>query len=103
MIYARRNAPGFHDLLLRIFTDAGVNPVLHEANDMSTLMAMVAAGVGAAVAPASVEQMAPLGAVPRDLDGLPSSVVVMAYREDETNPAVRAFVDLVIAAAAFDA
>ncbi len=103
LIYARRNAPGFHDLLLRIFTDAGVNPVLHEANDMSTLMAMVAAGVGAAVAPASVEQMAPLGAVPRDLDGLPSSVVVMAYREDETNPAVRAFVDLVIAAAAFDA
>lgn len=99
LIYARRNAPGFHDLLLRMLEDAGASPAaLHEANDMSSLMSLVAAGVGAAVAPASVGQFGPPGVIGRDLDGLPPSVVVMAYRADERHPAVRAFVDLVASA-----
>lgn len=101
LIYARRNAPGFHDLLLRMLDDAGASPsALHEANDMSSLMSLVAAGVGAAIAPASVGQFGPPGVVGRDLDGLPPSVVVMAHRADERRPAVRAFVDLVAAASA---
>lgn len=95
LIYARRNAPGFHDLLLRMLDDAGASPAaLHPANDMSSLMSLVAAGVGAAVAPASVGQFGPPGVVGRDLEGLPPSVVVMAHRADERNPAVRAFVEL---------
>lgn len=101
LIYARRNAPGFHDLLLRMLDDAGASPAaLHEANDMSSLMSLVAAGVGAAIAPASVGQFGPPGVVGRDLDGLPPSVVVMAHRADERRPAVRAFVELVAAASA---
>ncbi len=99
VVYARRNAPGFHDLLLRMLDDAGASPAtLHQANDMSSLMSLVAAGVGAAVAPASVGQYGPPGVVGRDLDGLPPSVVVMAHRADERRPAVRAFVDLVASA-----
>ncbi|TXJ16514.1 MAG: LysR family transcriptional regulator [Afipia sp.] len=99
LIYARRNAPGFHDLLLRMLEDAGASPAaLHEANDMSSLMSLGAAGVGAVIAPASVGQFGPPGVVRRDLDGLPPSVVVMAHRADERHPAVRAFVDLVASA-----
>lgn len=95
LVYARRNAPGFHDLLLRMLDDAGASPAaLHQANDMSSLMSLVAAGVGAAVAPASVGQFGPPGVVGRDLDGLPPSVVVMAHRADERRPAVCAFVEL---------
>lgn len=97
VIYARRNAPGFHDLLLRMLKDAGAVPAtLHQANDMSTLMSLVSAGVGAAVAPASVGLFAPPGVAVRDLAGVPPSVVVMAFRDDDRRPAVRAFVDLVL-------
>ncbi len=96
VIYARRNAPGFHDLLLQMLKDAGAVPAaLHQANDMSTLMSLVSAGVGAAVAPASVGLFGPPGVAARDLGGVPSSVVVMAFRTDDRRPAVRAFVDLV--------
>lgn len=96
VIYARRNAPGFHDLLLQMLKDAGAVPAaLHQANDMSTLMSLVSAGVGAAVAPASVGLFGPPGVAARDLAGVPSSVVVMAFRDDDRRPAVRAFVDLV--------
>lgn len=97
VIYARRNAPGFHDLLLRMLKDAGAAPsTLHQANDMSTLMSLVSAGVGAAVAPASVGLFGPPGVAARDLPGAAPSVVVMAFRDDDRRPAVRAFVDLVI-------
>ena len=96
VVYARRNAPGFHDLLLQMLKDAGAVPAtLHQANDMSTLMSLVSAGVGAAVAPASVGLFGPPGVAARDLAGVPSSVVVMAFRADDRRPAVRAFVELV--------
>jgi len=98
LVYARKNAPGFHDLLIQSIRAAGAIPsAIHEANDMNTLMSLVSAGVGVAVAPASVGRPDLPNLVSRDLRGMPLSEVVMAYRAEETRPAPRAFVDLALA------
>lgn len=101
VIYARRNAPGYHDFLLRLVADAGAAPAaLHEANDMNTLTSLIAAGVGVAIAPASIGANAPANVVIRDLPEAPPSEIAMAYRADESSAAARAFIDLAIDRAA---
>ena len=50
--YARRWAPGFYDCWIQMFTSAGFSPaVVQETGEMETMLALVAAGVGIAVAP----------------------------------------------------
>ncbi|WP_337997284.1 LysR family transcriptional regulator [Oleispirillum naphthae] len=98
LVYARKNAPGFHDLLIQSIRGAGAIPsAIHQANDMNTLMSLVSAGVGIAVAPASVGRPDLPNLVSCALRGMPLSEVVMAYRAEEANPAVRAFVELALA------
>ncbi|MBN2751353.1 MAG: LysR family transcriptional regulator [Rhodospirillaceae bacterium] len=95
LIYARRNAPGFHDFLMQAIHESGAIPaVLHEANDMYTLMSLVSAGLGVAVAPTSVGNYGLPNVVSREIRNMPPSEVVMAYREDDHHPVIRAFIDL---------
>ena len=69
---------------------------------MHTLMSLVSAGVGIAIAPASVGRYGLPHVVARDLRDMPPSTVVMAFREDEAAPAARAFIDLTLIARAID-
>ena len=54
VMYAREHAPGFHDLLSGILSNAGVVPkVVQSAGEMSTLISLVDAGVGVSIVPPS--------------------------------------------------
>jgi DNA-binding transcriptional LysR family regulator len=77
--------------------DAGFTPnVAQEAQQLHTTVGLVSAGLGIAIVPASIQVLQMEGVVYRPLSGtLPSSQVTMAWRRDETSPAVRAFSDLV--------
>jgi DNA-binding transcriptional LysR family regulator len=97
LVYARKNAPGFHDFLLELLKDAGATPtVVNEASDMYTLVSLVSAGVGLAIAPASVAHYGMPNVVVRDLDGMPSSKIALAFRASLSHPAAQAFIDLTL-------
>jgi DNA-binding transcriptional LysR family regulator len=98
VMYARKRAPGFHDCILGILNDAGFSPhVVQEASEMPTLVSLVAAGLGIAVAPSSIQLLHHVpGVVVRKLPRkLPLSEIALAVRKHDTSPTIRLFVELV--------
>jgi len=98
LVYARKNAPGFHDFLLKLLSDAGATPaIINEANDMYTLVSLVSAGVGLALAPASVIHYGMPNVTIRDVAGMPPSQIALAFRSNLLHPAALAFIHLTLA------
>jgi DNA-binding transcriptional LysR family regulator len=101
VVYARKEAPGFHDLILRMVNDAGFSPhVAQETSEMPTLVSLVAAGLGIAIAPWSVQLLhRQPGVVVRKLPrGLPESEIALAVRKNDVSATTKLFVDLALAA-----
>lgn len=96
VMYARRHAPGFHDQILGILNRAGLSPrIAQETGEMYTLVSLVSAGLGVAIAPASVENYQIPGIAIRkcpDIDVF--SEIALIILKENNHPAARAFVDL---------
>ncbi|MFY9530354.1 MAG: LysR family transcriptional regulator [Candidatus Acidiferrales bacterium] len=100
VMYARKQAPAFHDRILGILNGAGFSPhVVQEASEMHTLVSLVAAGLGIALAPSSVQLLHHLpGVVVRKLPRrLPLSEIALAVRKHDTAATTRLFVDVALA------
>jgi DNA-binding transcriptional LysR family regulator len=100
VMYARKQAPAFHDRILGILNEAGFSPhVVQEASEMHTLVALVAAGLGVALAPSSVQLLHHLpGVMVRKLPrGLPPSEIAVAVRKHDASGTTQLFVDLALA------
>ena len=64
----RRSRPHSHDLVLGLFSAAGVMPtIIQNADEKQTMLNMVAAGIGGAIAPRWWSNIAPAGVVARNL------------------------------------
>ncbi len=64
----RRSRPHSHDLVLGLFSAAGVAPkIIQNADEKQTMLNMVAAGIGGAIAPRWWSNIAPAGVVTREL------------------------------------
>ncbi len=98
VMYARHHAPGFHDQIIRMLNDAGFSPhIAHETGEMYTLVSLVSAGIGVAIAPESIEHYCIPGVVIRRLPKLKMhSDIALALLKENDHPAVRAFVHLAI-------
>ena len=99
VMYARKKAPAFHDRILGILNGAGFSPhVVQEASEMQTLVSLVAAGVGIAVAPFSIQLLHHLpGVVVRKLPRkLPLSEIALAVRKYNNSATTRLFTDLAL-------
>jgi DNA-binding transcriptional LysR family regulator len=95
--YSRRNAPGFAAALWKMMVDAGVRPSKsHEASDMYTLISLVSAGVGIAIAPASVMNYRLPDIVVRDLRDAPPSEIALLYRAGVDHPVASAFIRMAV-------
>lgn len=99
VMYERRHAPGFHDLLLGILFDAGIVPrVCQIAGEMPTLIALVDSGVGVAILPASAVRKS---TTPVELceiaDDIPLSEIGLAVRRSGTSAIVRNFREFTLA------
>lgn len=91
--YSQRNAPGFAATLTSMLQEASVRPTsMHEATDMYTLISLVSAGVGVAIAPASLENYRLPDVVIRDLPEARPSEIGLVHRDDLDHPAALAFV-----------
>jgi DNA-binding transcriptional LysR family regulator len=97
VVYSRNHAPGYHDLILRILNDAGFNPIIsQEAGEMYTLVSLVSAGLGVALAPASAQSYRLPGIVARRVPRLPPVEIGLGCRERHQSEACRLFIDLAL-------
>jgi DNA-binding transcriptional LysR family regulator len=73
---------------------AGFTPRIHqEVADTSSLVALVAAGLGVALAPASIRHMRIPGATHRPLRRPPTTTLALAYKSGPVPPAVRGYLE----------
>jgi len=64
----RRSRPHSHDLVLRLFDAVDVVPkIIQNADEKQTMLNMVAAGIGGAIAPRWWSNIAPAGVVPLEI------------------------------------
>jgi DNA-binding transcriptional LysR family regulator len=88
VVYSRDHAPGYHDLTLRILNDAGFSPIIaQEAGEMYTLVSLVSAGIGVALAPSSAQNYRLPGIAVRNVEGLPAVEVGFGYHHGNLGPA----------------
>jgi DNA-binding transcriptional LysR family regulator len=97
IMYARQSAPGYHDSIMRMLNEAGFNPmVAQETGEMYTLVSLVSAGMGVAIAPLSVRGYRLPGIVTRKLPGLSAAVVAIGFRRHNENADALAFIKLAL-------
>jgi len=97
--YARRFAPGFHDRWVQMFTAVGFSPtIVQETGEMETLLALVGAGVGVAVAPRGLVQRQMRALVIKPLpSNAPQSEIGLAIRSGHDWPLTNNLLQLALA------
>ncbi|MES2730193.1 MAG: LysR substrate-binding domain-containing protein [Bacteroidota bacterium] len=89
-------APDYHLRLVEICQRMGFSPdIVHEANNMHSIMRLVESGLGVSIVPSSLqEQYAYLNLSFFSLSRLPiATEVVLAYNPNQSNPAIDWFIE----------
>lgn len=96
MMYSTNEARYFYDLVIRLFDSVGTKPTITQiASQIPALLALVAAGLGVSLVPASAMDFAPPGVVFEELTGpdglqdLNHSDIFIAWEEGSVNPAAQ--------------
>jgi DNA-binding transcriptional LysR family regulator len=93
VLFPRVQAPGFHDLLIGELAATGSSPrVAQYAPEMTTIVGLVAAGIGVSPVPASVAHLGLDGVAYRPLAGAPYAELIAVTRAHEDAPLLDAFV-----------
>ena len=98
VMYTRKMAPGFHDVIMNILHRNGLTPhVVQEASEMYTLVSLVAAGMGIAIAPASIALHLVDNVVVRQLPpGEATSEIAIAWRKENVAATTQLFLNMVM-------
>ena len=98
VVFARQQGPAFYDSTVAACQRAGFSPnIAQEAPRVTTALALVAAGMGVCVVPASAQRIAMDGVVFCAIDaraGL-EAVLALGWRRNDASPALRNYLDLV--------
>ncbi|MGF6570768.1 DNA-binding transcriptional LysR family regulator [Paraburkholderia sp. GAS333] len=102
VIFPRRLAPGFYDIIMDCYGVAGVAPRIgQEAIQMQTIVSLVSAGMGVALVPQSLRNLRRTGVVYRPLaESVPVIETGLVWRTDEVSPVLAGFIEIVRAYAA---
>jgi DNA-binding transcriptional LysR family regulator len=94
LLFPREIAPTVYDTVLDACRKAGFEPVISQfAPHYSTVVNLVAAGLGVSIVPASMMQVRVTGIAYRQIAGQsPTTRLALAYRRGETSPVVRNFI-----------
>ena len=97
VIFPRRLAPGFYDIIMDCYGVAGLIPrVGQEAIQMQTIVSLVSAGMGVALVPQSLRNLRRTGVVYRPLsESVPLIETGLVWRTDEVSPVLAGFIDIV--------
>jgi DNA-binding transcriptional LysR family regulator len=95
IIFPRRVSPDFHDLVFDFYQSRGFQPLIQqEAIQMQTIISLVSAGLGLALVPASLCNLARTGVRYLSLaDGAPILETGLAWRKTDDAPTLAAFIE----------
>jgi DNA-binding transcriptional LysR family regulator len=96
--FSPKRAPSYHSIVAQGCREAGIRlNVRHEADNPQTVLALVEAGIGVSLVPASFERVKHPGVAHRGLRPVgPSIKTIMAWRQDdEASPLVQAFLGVI--------
>lgn len=98
VMYTRKMAPGFHDLIMNILHTNGLTPhVVQEASEMYTLISLVATGLGIAIAPASIALHLVQNVVVRELPMVEArSEIAIAWKKENASPTTQLFLKMAL-------
>ncbi|MGU7781775.1 LysR substrate-binding domain-containing protein [Burkholderia sp. PU8-34] len=101
VIFPRRLAPGFYDIITGCYGAAGETPRIgQEAIQMQTIVSLVSAGMGVALVPQSLRNLRRTGVVYRPLAGdAPVVETGLVWRTGDVSPVLAGFIDIVRARA----
>jgi len=91
ILYPTLPRPGYADHIIGLFERRSLGiTISHQANDMQTTIALVAAGMGVTLVPESARQIHHRGVRYVDIhDPDATSPVILSWRKDEDNPLVQ--------------
>ena len=94
LLFPREIAPTVYDTVVDACRKAGFEPVISQfAPHYSTIVNLVAAGLGVSTVPASMMQVRVTGVAYRPIAGQsPTTRLALAFRRGETSPVVRNFI-----------
>jgi len=97
VVFPRRLAPGFYDIIMDCYGAAGLTPHIgQEAIQMQTIVSLVSAGMGVALVPQSLRNLRRTGVVYRPLrEAVPAVDTGLVWRTAEVSPVLAGFIDIV--------
>lgn len=97
VVFPRRLAPGFYDIIMDCYGAAGLTPHIgQEAIQMQTIVSLVSASMGVALVPQSLRNLRRTGVVYRPLrEAVPAVVTGLVWRTAEVSPVLAGFIDIV--------
>ncbi|WP_175696709.1 LysR substrate-binding domain-containing protein [Burkholderia ambifaria] len=97
VIFPRRLAPGFYDIITGCYGAVGETPHIgQEAIQMQTIVSLVSAGMGVALVPQSLRNLRRTGVVYRPLAGdAPVVETGLVWRTGDVSPVLAGFIDVV--------
>ena len=95
ILFPRTVAPAFHDLVTSYFATRGRPArIVQEAIQMQTIIALVSAGLGVALVPASLRNLARAGVRYVEIKDPPTLETGLAWRRDDDTPTLRELLQL---------
>jgi DNA-binding transcriptional LysR family regulator len=96
IIFPRTLAPGLYDQIISLCQQAGFSPnVVQEAIQMQTIISLVAAEMGVAIVPTSLQNLQRRGVVYRSPQAeTPQAAIALVYKTADETPAVQKFLEI---------
>ncbi|MBO3463937.1 LysR family transcriptional regulator [Aetokthonos hydrillicola Thurmond2011] len=97
ILFPRRNAPGVYDNIISLCQQAGFSPkVSQEAIEMQTIVSLVAAEMGVAIVPASLQNLQRTGVIYKTLEEpSPEVAINIIWKCYNTSPTLQRFLEVV--------
>lgn len=96
VLFPRVLAPGLYDQIISLCQQGGFSPrVVQEAIQMQTIISLVAAEIGVALVPVSLQNLQRLGVVYRPLkEATPQAAIALLWRRNDPSPMVQRFLEV---------
>ncbi len=97
IMFPRTLAPGLHDPIISLCLQAGFSPnIAQEAIQMQTIVSLVAAEMGVAIVPESLQHLQRTGVVYKPIQQpTPKVAIAMIWQHHNTSPTVQKFIEVV--------
>jgi DNA-binding transcriptional LysR family regulator len=96
ILFPRELAPSLYDQVIGMYLEAGFSPRIALEAQMQAIVSLVAAGIGVAVVPASLQNLRRKGLVYKPLpSSVPKVELAVAWRRESVSPVLQSFLSVV--------